>query len=378
MANPSSNKVAIDNVRVFDGHKLQPPSTVVIVGDVIGRLDDVDEATQHIDAAGGVLLPGFIENHAHASSVEHIEIFTSYGVTTVFNMAAWRPTMTNELQGHDGLADVRRTTVPAAAPGSRHGDMGIKFGLGEDLLVRNPEEARPWVQRQVKEWDPEYVKIVAETPGLDQPTLDALVDESHRLGKKVVCHAATLEAQQQALAARADQIHHVPCDIAVDAAMAAKARGERADLVVVPTLFTMKAVAKILPGRSYAASQASVKAWYEAGVPVLVGTDASMALKTIGFGRTLHEELELLVEAGVPALDVLRGATCLAAEKWGLADRGVIAPGKRADLVLVQGDPIDDVKVTRNLQRVWVAGREYEKPLGTFGSLGANELAVRL
>ncbi|KAF8168638.1 hypothetical protein K438DRAFT_2064567, partial [Mycena galopus ATCC 62051] len=77
-------------------------------------------------------------------------------------------------------------------------------------------------------------------------------------------------------------------------------------------------------------------------------------------GPGLYLELENLVGAGMSTVDVLRSATVLAAQHNLPFYRGVIASGMRADLLLISGDPIANILATRNIQRVWIAGMEYE------------------
>lgn len=64
------------------------------------------------------------------------------------------------------------------------------------------------------------------------------------------------------------------------------------------------------------------------------------------------------MDAGLTTTDALRAATTLNAEHFGLSDRGVIEPGKRADLVLIAGDPVADIRATRQIRSVWLAGTE--------------------
>lgn len=113
-------------------------------------------------------------------------------------------------------------------------------------------------------------------------------------------------------------------------------------------------------GASYATARESVTALQEAGVTILSGTDSveqeGMPF-SIPLGASLHRELELLVQAGLPVAQVLASATGRAATCWGLEDRGEIRVGARADLVLLEGDPLQDIAATRSIQGVWVAGR---------------------
>lgn len=90
-------------------------------------------------------------------------------------------------------------------------------------------------------------------------------------------------------------------------------------------------------------------------MPILAGTDAPNP-GTI-HGASLHHELQLLVESGLSPIDALRAATSLPAMCFGLNDRGIIASGKRADLVLVKGDPARRIEDTTRIVGVWKNGR---------------------
>src|SRR6185436_16612321 len=99
---------------------------------------------------------------------------------------------------------------------------------------------------------------------------------------------------------------------------------------------------------------ASVALFHAAGVPVLAGTDAPNTGSW--HGVSLHRELELLVQAGLTPLEALRAATSAPADAFRLPDRGRITVGRRADLLLVDGDPTTDVRATRAIARVWKLG----------------------
>lgn len=274
--------------------------------------------------------------------------------------------------GHEGLCDVRYGSAPAAAPGSVHGNLVKMFNTDSGLQVQGPEDAKRWVEEQM-EWEPEFIKVIAQTPGMSQETLNALVKEAHGKGKKVACHAADLESQRQAMLAGVDQIHHSPSDEPAPESLASDIK--QAGQIYIPTLSIHKALAAAGPGgpikhkTSYPASRQTVTTYHNASIPILVGTDANNAIAAVPFGESMHAEMELLVEAGMSPVEVLRGATGLAAGVWGLGDRGAVEEGKRADLVLVEGDPTVDVGVMRKLRGVWVEGKEYtEKKLGCFDS----------
>jgi imidazolonepropionase-like amidohydrolase len=106
-------------------------------------------------------------------------------------------------------------------------------------------------------------------------------------------------------------------------------------------------------------AEASIRVLEDARVPILAGTDSPVG--GMVFGASLHGELELLVRAGLSPKQALAGATALTAKHFGLSDRGRIAPGARADLVLVRGNPLTDIKATRRITAIWKAGRRVKR-----------------
>ncbi|MDR7301596.1 amidohydrolase family protein [Haloactinomyces albus] len=101
----------------------------------------------------------------------------------------------------------------------------------------------------------------------------------------------------------------------------------------------------------------SVVALHEAGVPVLVGTDASpLTHGGIVHGASVHHEMQMLVDAGLSPTNALQAATRIPAEQFQLTDRGRIELGKRAEIVVVEGDPTTHIVDTLNLRGVWRAG----------------------
>ncbi len=360
MASPAravagTGKIALTNARVFDGRQLADHRTVVIDA---GRIAADPRGARVIDCQGGVLLPGLIDAHVHLDGPGRLETLARYGVTTALDMASL-PEETSTLRGLAGQTDIRSAGIPAIAPGSFHAQIP---GVGQRGLIASPEEAKRFVADRVAEGS-DYIKIVVGSPFADhdQATIDALVAAAHEHGKIVVAHASSAKPRRPRRLA--DVLTHVPLDQALEPAAAAEAaaRGQ----VVVPTLTMMAGMVERIPrpGADYANARASVAVLHQAGVPILAGTDANDSAGTparIPHGDSLHRELELLTDAGLSTREVLLAATTLPARYFGLRDRGAIEPGLRADLILIEEDPLQDIRATRSIRRIWCGGIERE------------------
>jgi imidazolonepropionase-like amidohydrolase len=116
---------------------------------------------------------------------------------------------------------------------------------------------------------------------------------------------------------------------------------------------------KVVERHQYEYAQAAVKALHDAGITILAGTDAPNP--GTGYGASMHAELLLLTESGLTPEEALHAATAAPAREFGLIDRGRIEPGRRADLLLVKGDPSEDIRATRDIIKVWKAGVEINR-----------------
>ncbi|KAJ5907056.1 hydrolase [Penicillium subrubescens] len=346
-------KCLLENVRVFDGTSFSDCQSVFIDGETIGNNPDgADETT---DGKGGFLIPGLIDAHVHLHHEGHLHALASYGITTALDMAMWPANKMNGLRGKAGLPDIRSAGLPVTASGSIHSCM---LPLPEEALLSGPEQADSFVQKRIDEGS-DYIKLIADVPGPGQETLNAVSAAAHDKGKMVVAHASSFTPFNMALVAKADIITHAPRDNICEASLGA-ALGM---MVSKPSLFMaiLKSKRSGQGEQTYENARDSVTAMYRAGVPILAGTDCHdepNSFFEVKHGESLHRELELLVEAGVSVLDALRAATVLPAEHFQLNDRGVIAVGKRADLVLLREDPTKDIRATRSIERVWCGGIE--------------------
>jgi len=361
-----SEAIAITQVKVFDGNALTEERTVVIDNGVISAATTADTT---IDGQHGTLLPGFIDCHVHLASLAQLEQGTQWGCTTMLDMGSQSMAVTNSLRHRQGVADIRGAGNLASAPG---GMQTTRMGFPVSSAVTGPADAGRFVADRVLD-GADYIKVIVEDPrimgsaALDGATIAALVEAAHQAGLKVIAHVTTRAALMNAADAGVDILTHAPLDADVDDTLARSLT--RRGIVSVPTLIAMRTVAGI-PAMTerlkthgvdvdYAHARRAVSAFHRAGITILAGTDAYQgpaAPASIQHGEAFHDELGLLIEAGLTPVEALRSATVLPAEYFGFTDRGIIAAGRRADLLLVDGDPTQDMAATRAIRGVWVAG----------------------
>ncbi|GAB2832338.1 amidohydrolase family protein [Microbacterium insulae] len=361
------------NVHVFDGDGFTTHDVAIVDGLIVA---DAGPDADIVDGAGGFLIPGLIDCHIHLAGPHTQELLVAVGVTTGLDMSSPEP-LVKAMRGRAGVTDIRSAMIAITSPSSAHAERMKLVPGAQESHVAGPADAATIVERRIAQ-GADYLKFVIDLPGFDQQTVDALVAAAHDRGLRVVAHASRLDAVTMAEAARVDVLTHVPLDRPIDPAQAERLAA--AGAVFVPTLTMMKGIvdrltAATVPGPSYAPARESVRALHAAGVPILAGTDANetpAAPASPAFGSSLHDELALLVEAGLSPLDALRSATCVAAKHFGLQDRGAIAPGCRADLVLLDNDPILDVAATRSIRGVWLAGEPVSPALTASNGASAS------
>lgn len=272
-------------------------------------------------------------------------------------------------------------------------DQGHSHGPG--VNVSTPKEAEEHVARCVED-GADYIKVMIEDgqvlgesklPTMSKATLRAGVSAAHTHGKMAIAHALTYESTMQALNVGVDGLAHLLIDRMIDDEMVAKFKannvfvtacaclnassmGIRCSLVDDERVMSRLPPAwqRTLAGAFNTYTQgrfedvlASIKMLHDAGVDMLVGTDVSVPLPNMGglaHGASVHHELQLFVEAGLTPLEALKAATSLTARRFGLHDRGRIAEGLRADLLLVKGDPTVRIQDTLNIEGIWRRGRQ--------------------
>jgi imidazolonepropionase-like amidohydrolase len=397
------------NVDVFDGSAIHRGQSVVVVQ---GKIESVAQqvkpgaGAEIVDGSGLTLLPGLIDCHTHTFAEDMLKQALVFGVTTELDMftdyhiaAAFRQ------QQASGNAGARADLYSAGTLVTAKGGHGTQFGVPIPTIAR-PEEAQQFVDDRLKEGS-DYIKIVYEdgepygikfTP-ISKETLAAVVAAAHTRHKLAVVHVSKREQARAALAAGADGLVHLFVDQPIDDGLVRLAADKKA--FIVPTLTVLQSTGGAPSGQVLlddpslapyltAADALSLKASFPrnatasatyrvpreavsklktAGVPLLAGTDAPNPGTT--HGASIHRELELLVDAGLTPAEALAAATAVPAHHFRLADRGRIAPGLRADLLLVKGDPTRNIQATRAIVGIWKAGRSVDR--NTYRALVARQ-----
>ncbi|ADO73057.1 amidohydrolase family protein [Stigmatella aurantiaca] len=417
----SSAKVVLEGARVFDGEILSGPSTVVLEGDLIRAVGprgsvEIPKGARVVDYTGKTLLPGLIVAHAHVGHTSGTEMgrsfytrelvaqqltrYQAYGVVAVNALGMNPPlfyTLRRELNGHTAGADLYGAGPGIGAPQGAPPQMQV----AEDQVSRprTAEEARA-VVRDMAEQGVDMVKLWVDSMGGKVPKLApalyrAAIDEAHRNGVKVAAHIHDLEDAKALVEAGVDVIAHGVRDQRVDDAFI-QAMKDR-EVWYIPTIqldeanyiyaehpawmnepFFRAAVEPTLQQhfedltwqretlaspeaakarKAVAINQENLLLLHQAGVKIGFGTDSGALPQRIpGFAE--HRELELMVQAGLTPAQALRVATSGSAELLGLKDRGRVAPGMVADLVVLEVDPTQDIRNTRSIHALWRRGVE--------------------
>lgn len=395
---------AFVGAKLFDGTgRPAMADTVLVVKD--GRITAVGPArdvripagAERIDLSGRFVIPGLVNAHGHvgetrglksgpelydrANVLAQLGLYARYGITTVTSLGGDRD---------EGFRLRDEQDTPAL-------DRARLYVAGPVIDGKTPDEARAQVAALAAR-KPDWVKIrVDDSLGtaakMPPAVYRAVIDEAHKHGLRVAAHIFYMEDARDLVASGADMIAHSVRDRPVDPAFveALKAR----QVCVCPTL--MREVSAFVYGsepdffsdpfflkeadpavvaelrrpervRTVAASVSAaryrealevasrnLKTLFDAEVPIAMGTDSGPPARFQGYFE--HLELQRMVAAGLTPAQVLVTATGGAAKCLGLAGKvGTLEPGAWADLLVLREDPLTDIRHTRTLESVWIAG----------------------
>lgn len=385
--------MAITNVRVFDGERVIDNANLLIknvrIAEVGPQVTVPDDA-QVVEGGGRTVLPGLIDAHVHAYGNARADALRM-GVTTMLDM--FRPPTDQSLMisRRESLQPTKKADLFSAGYlATAEGGHGTQYGLPVPI-PESPETADEWVRDRLEEGS-DYIKIIIEDgaswgqplPTLGPDRVEALVEAAHASDVLAVAHVSTQSAAKMAVQAGVDGLVHLFADQPVDQNFIEMAL--EAGIWIVPTTPVLAAShdqpvpewltdgqhaegritqqQQAMLSRGFPGSQARSEHWpivldnarklHAAGVPLLAGSDAGNP--GTAHGPSLHHELALLVEAGLTPIEALRSATSIPAREFGLEGRGCLQPGCRADLVLVDGNPLENIRHAVRIDAVWKNG----------------------
>jgi imidazolonepropionase-like amidohydrolase len=409
---------AIANARIVDGAGREPfLGTVIVEGNritAVGPDVAAPAGKRVIDAAGLTLVPGLFDLHVHLFGRptgplapdlgKNLAAYLYCGVTSIVDLGSNPASFAGlrELVASKPLAAPRVSLAArVATPGGHGSDSGLS--ALHTPLVATPAEAREAIRRAAA-FRPDLIKALADgwrdgtaadMASMDPATLAALTDEARRYGLSTFSHTLTAHGIKVAAEAGVSTLAHGASDVVVDPALASGLR-ER-NMTYVPTLGAYEPPdRRRVKGLLTDVLEPQARAWFESavvqqsastgtngqraewnarrwkaavgnvlrmrevGVRLGVGTDSGVEGQPHGWS-TLHE-IALLVEAGVTPLEAFTAATGYSAWSLGVhGDRGFIQPGRRADLVLIAGDPLKNIADIERIERVFFDGREVDR-----------------
>jgi imidazolonepropionase-like amidohydrolase len=387
---------ALTNARLIDATGAPPiaRATVVVRGGRIAAAGPIESTSVPrgvpiVDVGGKTILPGLWDMHAHVGLAEWGPVYLASGVTTARDMGGEFDVVTALRDAwRDGTALGPRLLLAGLVDGPGPASFG-------HVSAASPDEGRA-VVRRYHHAGFQQMKLYNL---LDRPTAQAAIDAAHASGMTVTGHIPNGLSMRDIVEMGMDQIAHLtvrdaPGTDAMRQTIAfLKAHGTVIDPTmswnellgrsavtpiesfqpgfahVPPALQRLIAGANggdVTPEQAGARLHRSlqiVKALHDGGVPIVAGTDKGVP------GVSVAREIELYVQAGFSPMDAIRAATAVPARVMGLAaDSGTIAPGLRADLIVVDGNPLDRISDIRNVVLVSANGRLYDAgPLWSAG-----------
>lgn len=403
---PGEGVLAFTGARIIDGTGAPPVEDgVLLVWD--GRIHavgpagtvDVPQGAREIDLGGRTLIPGLINGHGHVGSIpglpsaeeytrevleEQLLRYARYGVTTVVSL------------GGDGPEGVElREEQEAATWGPARSRLYV---AGPVLDPATPEEV-PALLDEVAALGVDWVKIrvddqLGQRPPMSPEVYGAVIREAHARALPLAAHIVRLEDAKGILRAGGDLLAHSVRDLPVDQELISMLRD--AGVCLSPTItreistfafaerpdffddsfflaHSDAEMARMLEeparqrqfresaGGAYWRAQLplaedNMKVLADAGIPLAFGTDSGPFGRFQGYFE--HVEMERMTRAGLTPEQVLLSATRDAARCLRLPDVGTLEPGKRADFVVLNADPLADIRNAREIKSVWVGGME--------------------
>lgn len=393
---------------IIDGTDAEPlPDSVLVVTD--GRVRSVGpraavsipEGADVIDVSGKYLMPGMINAHGHVGAtvgldangeystenlMRQLGLYARYGITTVNSLGGDEAAgfaLRNE-QYRSSLQRARLYVAGSVIAGAD--EQAIR-----DEVNRNADMGANFIKTRIDD-------NLGATQKMSRPLFDALVEQAHMRRLPVAVHLFYLDDAKYMLEVGADLIAHSIRDLPVDREFIATVAEQgvcyiptltrevstfvyedvpeffsdpyflkEADPQVLAQLQTPERMSRMANSRAAQAYKAglevalaNVGALHAADIPIAMGTDTGPPARFQGYFE--HMELQLMADAGMSPLDVIRSATGVAADCIGMSDIGTLEPGRWADFSILNANPAIDIANTKTIETVYIAGNRVPQP----------------
>jgi len=236
---------------------------------------------------------------------------------------------------------------------------GTQFGFPVPTLEK-PEDAKKFVNDRDKA-KVDYIKIIVESykATLSTETIAEIIKEAHQVNLKAVVHISNLNDAIKVIENNADTLMHIWWDKPISEEKLGVLVKNK-DFFIIPTLLTtLKTFESMGEKASDYLTKAEllneIKKLHQAGIPILAGTDPPNL--DIDYGNDLIKELFLLKEAGLTNIEVLKSATINPTITFNLKNTGLIKKGYLANMLLIDGDPTENIQKIKNIEMIWKAGK---------------------
>ena len=419
---PAGSAVVYDGARLIDGTGTPAVEAARLVVDDgiitdVGPQSDVESppGAALVELTGKTVMPALVNLHGHVgfqrgltydaanytrdNIVDHLDRYAYYGVGVIVSLGTdagdvWSNIRRDQDAGTLGGARLFTAGRGLARPNAGPGAAALRPSA---YGVTSEAEGRRYV-RELAAQGVSFVKIWVDDRGgsvekLEPDLYRAIIDEAHGHGLDVIAHVFYHDDAEQLVAAGVDGFAHLVRDREMDDTLVAaiveqdvfvmpnigiSERGRHATPppwlaapilaeTVAPdvlaratdTFASRAAEAAERAARSYQQMERSLAKLHAAGASLVLGSDSGVQDHFYGFSA--HRELELMVAAGLSPMDAIVTATSRSADRLGLDDSGRLAPGARADLIVLDANPLDDITNTRRIADVYLGGSAVDR-----------------
>jgi imidazolonepropionase-like amidohydrolase len=396
--------VAFTNARIIDGTGRAPieKGTLVLANGRISAVGPtasvaIPAGAQRIDATGKTIVPGFVNAHAHLNVdkgatlpvrddlVRRLKTYAMYGVTSNVSLGS---TEADELEGIKLMQEQDRVGL----------DRARLYTAGRNAIGKTPEEARASVDR-LADLKVHAIKfhINGSPNDMNEATWGAIIDESKKRGLRTAVHVYYTKDAKAAIDRGVDIIAHSIRDQDVPPALIAEMKQKNVSYIPTLTRDLSVFVYETTPDfikdpffqrgmplygeqvpqvtspewqekvrkdpttemirKALVQANRNVKILSDAGIPIAMGTDSGVASNPGRWqGYFEQVEMEMMNKAGMTPMQVIVASTGGAAKIMTLKQVGTLEPGNWGDLVVLRANPLDNIRNTRTIDSVWIAG----------------------